>query len=248
MLLSARQQAIQERDERILGAARDLFLERDYFGVTMDHIAARSECPKGTMYQHFRCKEDIIVALATEANRTRGAMMRRGLAFPGCTRERVLAMGEGVALFTRGHTGQSRLLHMATGPIREKAAPVRVASLVDAEHEAIDLLRGLIREAVAVGELRLQDDDGVEELAFGTWALVEGAFVIIENSAVSLLGINNPFHRLWRLFNVLADGYDWRPLFEELDWEESLSRVRRSIFPEEAQAVYGEGAWYGDGM
>ena len=246
--LSPKQREIIERDTLILEVARDMLLERGYFGLTMDRLAEASNCPKGTMYQRFGCKEDIILALAMQSLEHRSAMMARAGAFEGKTRERVLAFGEAVALFARLHPDESRILHIATGPIREKASMERVMALREKEHEMVGMLHSLLQEAVAKGELVLDREGAtIEEMAFGIWALVEGSFTLIESGVPeNTLGIRDPFTRMFRAFNVLADGYGWHPLFHERDWEDLLARVRRTIFPEEAQAVYGPGQWYGD--
>jgi len=245
---SPKQREILQRDTRILEAAREMLLERGYFGLTMDRLAAASNFPKGTLYQRFGCKEDIILALALRSLEQRSAMMARAAVFRGMTRERVLALGEAVALFARLYPDESRILHTATGPIREKASIERVTALRDKEHEAVGMLHALLEEAVAKGELLLgRDGATTEEMAFGIWALADGSFTLIESGVPThSLGIEDPFTRMSRAFNVLADGYGWHPLFHERDWDEMLAEVRRTIFPEEAQAVYGAGNWYGD--
>ena len=62
--LSRKQREIQEREALILEVAREMLLERGYLGVTMDRIAQAIEYSKGTVYQHFSSKEDVLVALA----------------------------------------------------------------------------------------------------------------------------------------------------------------------------------------
>ena len=85
-------------------------------------------------------------------------------------------------------------------------------------------------------------------MAFALWALVDGSYTLIWTGIPhDLLGMPNPFQQVWWTCNLLADGYGWQPLFAEWDWEETLARVRRTIFPDEAQEVYGQGYWYGDG-
>lgn len=241
------QTGIRQREKAILSAARSVLLERGYFGLTMDRVATVSECPKGTMYQHFGCKEDLLVGLAVEYAGARLEMMERAAAQACQSRERVVALGESVGLFTRLHPEDSRILHMATGPIREKASPQRLNELVQIENREVRLLYDILEDAVREGSLVPRHDHVFAEMAFGIWALVDGAFTLIEsNSPRQVLGIDSPFSNLFRVFGILADGYGWRPLFAELDWEESLARTRRSVFPVEAQQLYGEGNWYGD--
>jgi len=246
--VSPKQRELIERDALILEVAREMLLERGYFGLTMDRLAHSSNCPKGTMYQRFGCKEDVILALALQSLESRSAMVERAATFDGKTRERVLALGEAVALFERLHPDESRILHTATGPIREKASIERVAALREEEHAAVGMLCTLLQEAVDKKELLLDREGAtVEEMTYATWALVEGSLTLIESGVPkNTLGIEDPFTRMFRAFNVLADGYGWHPLFHEWDWEETLARVRKTVFPEEAQAVYGAGIWYGD--
>lgn len=245
--LSPRQREIRERERLILDVAREMLIERGYYGLTMDRIAEQAECPKGTMYQRFGCKEDIVMALACQCLENRLAMMRRGVAFEGRARERLMAMGEAVGLYTRLHPGDSRILHIATGPIREKASPERLAAMIQVENDSVALLEGVLRDAIAEGDLDLHGEATVEEIVLGLWSLVDGSYVLIESGIPeTILGIHDPFHRMWRAVNRFADGYGWRPLFSEWDYEETMARIRQAVFPDEGQELYGKGVWYGD--
>lgn len=54
------------RDARaryILDAAQELLIEKGYRDASMDEIAARAGIAKGTLYQHFPRKEDLVLAL-----------------------------------------------------------------------------------------------------------------------------------------------------------------------------------------
>ncbi|MBN2310931.1 MAG: TetR/AcrR family transcriptional regulator [Candidatus Hydrogenedentes bacterium] len=245
--LSLRRREKLERESGILRVARELLLESGYFRLTMDRIAELSECPKGTIYQSFASKEDIILALACRSAEKRHTFMRRALEFRGRARERTVAMGESFSLFSRLNLEDSRILHTATGPIREKASRLRNSALARIESETVDTLLVLLKEAVDAGDLPLDDGTTIEEVAFGVWALVEGGFTVIESDLPHhAFGIRNPFTNVFRVFNALADGYGWRPLFAEQDWEHTLAEVRRTVFPVEAQQLYGEGNWHGD--
>lgn len=47
----------------ILDVAEELFAEKGYHETSMDEIAARAGVAKGTLYQHFPSKQDLVVAL-----------------------------------------------------------------------------------------------------------------------------------------------------------------------------------------
>lgn len=245
-VLSPKQREIQQREILILGAARQMLLDDGYYGLTMDRVADASTCPKGTMYQHFRCKEDIILTLARQAMDRRMALIQRGAAYPGRSRERMGGVGEGMALFMRLTPGDGRVIRVATGTTREKASPDRVAAVVEAELATAEFIAGILRDAVADGDLVPRDETTVVEVTFALLSLVDGAYSLIEGGVPrNLLGMLDPAYDLWRVYNLLADAYGWRPLFAEHDWEETLADIRRTVFPEEAQRLYGEGAWYG---
>jgi len=248
-VLTPKQRAIRERDARILSAGRSILLEHGYFGLTMDRVAKETRCPKGTLYHRFSCKEDIIIALATDCLRRRNHMMVRGAAFRGRPRERLTGVAEGVGLFTRLNPDDSRIIHMAIGPLQEKVSPERLSLLTQFERETIEIVQRILVDSIAAGDLVLPQGTILGEIVLGAWGMVDGAFSLIEgNVPQRAFGIHNPYHTVWRAFNRYADGYGWRPLFHELDFEEVLAKVRREVFPVEAQALYGDGAWYGDGL
>lgn len=59
----------EEREQLILQAAEELFLERGYYETSIDEIAARVGIAKGTVYLHFPSKEDLAIALFEKGTR-----------------------------------------------------------------------------------------------------------------------------------------------------------------------------------
>lgn len=53
----------QKRAELILEVAEEVLMEKGYHDASMDEIAARTGVAKGTLYQHFPAKEDLVFAL-----------------------------------------------------------------------------------------------------------------------------------------------------------------------------------------
>ncbi len=60
-------QQFDERDRAIRDAARRLLLERGLHGFSMDDVAEAIAYSKGTVYQHYDSKEDVLVASCAEA-------------------------------------------------------------------------------------------------------------------------------------------------------------------------------------
>src|SRR4051812_19578692 len=63
---SRRKKEKEDRKERILSAAREVFFEEGIHRATVDAIASRAEVAKGTVYLYFATKETIVAHLLLE--------------------------------------------------------------------------------------------------------------------------------------------------------------------------------------
>ena len=99
--LTRKQREIQAREGRILEVARSMIVEQGYHGLSMDRIAGALEYSKGTIYQHFTCKEEILLAIVNQTMEKRQATFRRAATFRGRPRERMTAIGFAAELFFR---------------------------------------------------------------------------------------------------------------------------------------------------
>lgn len=61
--ISLKEQQRQERERLILDYAEKALLERGYYAMSMDDIAAGVGIAKGTLYLHFSKKEDLVYTL-----------------------------------------------------------------------------------------------------------------------------------------------------------------------------------------
>ena len=79
----------QERAELILETAASILSDKGYHDTSMDEIAAQVGVAKGTLYQHFASKEDLVLALfAREIERTQ-QMVDQTMNDPGSAREKL---------------------------------------------------------------------------------------------------------------------------------------------------------------
>ncbi len=67
--LPRRERKKLETRDRILSAGLAAFAERGIDGCTIDEIALAADVGKGTVYNYFRTKEDIVVAFLTDVER-----------------------------------------------------------------------------------------------------------------------------------------------------------------------------------
>jgi AcrR family transcriptional regulator len=81
--LSRQQLRTQETQARLLNAAEEVFVRDGYEAAQLDEIAATAGRSKGSVYTHFRSKEDLFLALFE--HRTRSYIERFVTALRECT-------------------------------------------------------------------------------------------------------------------------------------------------------------------
>jgi AcrR family transcriptional regulator len=239
--LTRKQREIQHRESQILDLARDMLLEHGYHGLSMDRIAESLEYSKGTIYQHFSCKEEILLALANEALDARVQLFRRAAAFRGRPRERMAAVGLAAELFARlypHHLHVEQVVRLSS--VWEKTSEKRRHLMRTCETQCMATLSGIVRDAVAVGDLALPASVEPEAVVFGLWSMNYGAQSIAASSdTLAEIGIADPHQSLRDNCNHLLDGFGWSPLTSELDYDACRTRICREVFPREAGFLGG---------
>jgi AcrR family transcriptional regulator len=233
--LTRKQREIRDREARILELARDMLLEQGYHGLSMDRIAEELEYSKGTIYQHFSSKEEVLVALANQALEQRLNLFRRAAEFRGRSRERLYAIGLAGQLFVRlypHHFSVEQVIRLSS--VWEKASKKRRDHLRACETHCVGVVSGVIRDALASGDLNLPAGIVPEYLVFGLWSISFGAYSIATTSTtLTEIGIADPFEALSWNYAVLLDGCGWRPLSTEFDYRASLESIGREVFSAE---------------
>lgn len=83
--------SVSEGQERVFGAARPLFVEHGYKGVSMQQIADAAGIHKATLYHHFRDKDDLFAAVIYQEMRQMRTDMARVVAEQDTPAERLSA-------------------------------------------------------------------------------------------------------------------------------------------------------------
>ena len=234
--VTRKQREIQEREAQILEVARRDLVERGYHGLRMDRIAGSVQYSKGTIYNHFSCKEEIIIALVIQTMEKRAEMFQKAAAFSGLSRERMAAIGVASDRFVQlfpDHFNVEQVIRSAS--IWEKTSEKRRAVMRACEHRCVGIVAGVVTAGVASGDLTLPPGVTPEQMVFGLWSQSLGAYSIIATSdALSELGIQHPFETLRRNLDSLLDGWGWKPLFQDHDYEATRKRVLTEVFGDAA--------------
>lgn len=237
--LTRKQREIQEREARILSVVRRRLREGGYLNLSMDAVAAELEYSKGTIYNHFPCKEEIIIALAIETMTVRSEMFDRASRQPGRPRIRMTGIGVAAELFVRNHPEHfqvEQLIRCAS--IWEKTSERRRDAMEHCESRCMGIVGGLVRDAIAQQDLTLPEQLSPEDLVFGLWSQTFGAYSIITTSpGLTSHGIANPFLTVRHNLNMILDGYGWQPLTRDYDYLSLFQTMLSEVFPEESRDV-----------
>ncbi len=239
--LSPKQCEIREREGRLLEVARELIIARGYHGLTMARIATRLGVAKATVYQHFSCKEEVIMALASHSVDLQRELVERAAAFQGNPRERMFAVGEATQLFATLHPDDARIFQLMNAEvITQKAAEVSLLRLRASAWQTASAVNGIIRDAIAQGDLQLKESGAIESLTYMFWEMGESAKAAMWSwMPPGELGIANPFDAMFHCGQIIGDAYGWRPLSSDWDYQSTRRRVRREVFPSECRKAYG---------
>ena len=231
---------LEEREANILAVARESLIASGYRGLNMDAIASELDYSKGTIYNHFNCKEEIIIALAIETMEKRWEMFQRAAAYSGLPRERIAAVGVAAELFVRlypSHFEVEQLIRATS--IWEKTSETRRQTMFACESRCMGLLAGVVRDGISQGHLSLPDDFQPEDLVFGLWSQTFGAYSIIATSDdLSMLGVGDPYSAVRINLNRMLDGYHWSPLSSDYNYVELAERLKGEIFPQECEHAF----------
>lgn len=231
--LSPKKLEIQEREQKILTVARSVVVREGYQALSMERIADAVEYSRGTIYNHFSCKEDIVIALAEKGAAKRVDMFRAAASYQDNSRFRMLAICYAAERFVSEFPDFflfEQIFNLES--VREKTSPERNQLILTCEIQCMEIVTGIVRDAMAHGDLTLPAEITPERLVFGLWALTTGAYgLAFTSQSLSQIGIDNPFTIVRSHVSHLLDGYGWSPLSSTHNLTKVFSKIEKSIGP-----------------
>lgn len=232
--VSRKQREIIRRDQQILDAASGILRREGFQALNMERIARAIEYARGTVYQHYPNKEEIVAALCLRNMQVLTELFDRALQYQGNSRERMLAVMLAYELYWRLHPEDLDDFQIVKSEaIRSKLSEDSRQTINRMEHYAIDCIAAVVREALQAGDLQL-DHTSPEELVFGLWAMAFGA-ISLHSSDIPLseLGIANPMAVARTHAGKLLDGYNWQPTSGNWDYASTTDRILKTQFAPE---------------
>ena len=233
--LTPKKQKIAEREQKILHLARQMVLDGGYHGLGLDSVAVALSVSRGTIYNHFKCKEEIILALLVETMDKRRAMFQRAAAYQERPRIRLAAIGVAAELFVRLYPDHFRVEQIVkSDSIWGKTTEERRTLVKTCQMQCVGIVAGIVRDGMAQGHVTLPDNMTPEAVVFGLWSMTEGAYSIIATSdSMAELGIAEPFPAIRNNIHQMLDGYGWTPLSKDEDLNCAMEKVITDVFADE---------------
>ncbi len=241
--LSRKEQNFIQREQELIYLALDILRENGLSGLTMDKLTAHSDYSKGTIYNHFSCKEDVLSAIGISCLVELDQLFSRAMAFQGNTRERLIAVHFSYMLHARLKPEQFMcVLSCKTAAVAEKASKQHRQLSINKENKLLESLNNLVIEAKKNTELDFKKlnlgDDAVNAVTFSIWSMSFGSLSLLMNAVDSpLIKKMNRQDVLLNNINITLDGLNWRPLSSQWNYNEIISRIKNEIFAEEVQAL-----------
>jgi len=162
--LERRQRERVQTRQKILDAARRMFVQRGYEATTMRAIAAKIGYTPTAIYHHFEDKEALVAELSTLDFRA-FAQALQDIGAVADPVERLRRTGRAYVAFGVANPMHYQFLFMTRRP---KESPNRTAQR-DPGEDAYGFLRQTCADAIAAGRLRpeFSDADEVAQMAWG---------------------------------------------------------------------------------
>ena len=171
-VLERRERERTELREKILDAARELFITDGYEGVSMRKVAEKIEYSPTAIYVYFQDKEDLFHELCHEDFARLAEVFQRAAQISDPL-ARLKQIGRTYAEFGRDYPNHYKLMFMTPHPPQDLDKRDQEIK-GNPESDAYAFLRLTMQEAIATGRLRpeLTDADLVSQTL---WAAIHGA-------------------------------------------------------------------------
>ncbi len=232
--LSRKQREIERRTLEILRVSRPILLQEGFQALSMDRVASQMEYAKGTIYNHFPNKEEIVVALAVQAMELRLELFKRGASVEGPSRVRLMGIGAACEFFTKSCMDDFLVEQwVRNNNIWDKTSEQRQALIRECEGHCMGIASSVVADGIQRGELIIPPPLSPQEFVFGFWALVFGSQLLTHSSpSLASIVILDPFNSIRVHSMTLLNGFDWQPLMSWETYQSTMEQLVETLTPQ----------------
>lgn len=237
VITEKRQAAREAREARLLELAERIMQRDGFSGLTMDKLVSACDYSKGTVYNHFNSKEDLLCALCIKGMRLTLDLFQQAAEFEGNSREKILAIHFAYHLHALAcPTLFLCVLTSQTPAVREKADPQRLALQQALDTEMTQHCDAMFEMARRAGDVPASQQ--VQSMTFASWAMAFGSNALM-TLAAEVQGVQRMAGSEVLLTNVnlLMDGMQWQPLSRDFDYAATWHRIGETLFAAEIRQL-----------
>jgi AcrR family transcriptional regulator len=195
----------QERENRdllILDVASTLLVEGGLQSLTMQAIANNTDYSKGTIYQHYGCKEDVITQLVIISSQRLVSLIEKALLNGLSLRHKIALVSTVFFLNAQSQPEVSRLVGLVkSAGFRAKVSTKYAEKLAGNESIMLQYILSMFGSGSGFSEQKILD------AAFGWWSMQWGVMDIMSNGwDMDKLGYKEPEQCFFRSLHLYLDG------------------------------------------
>ena len=213
----------QLRQQLILDTAKNILSQEGLSRLTMERIATDIEYSKGTVYNHFSSKEDIIAALGVRCMNNLLDLFIRAASYPA------------PSLYAQLNPIELQNMQMIKSQtIRLKASAGMQAEVLHLEKKITKIVIDIVSDGIASAELPNEDSTTIDGIVLGLWSMGYGTN-LLSTSGIPFKQIDmcDPLDVMWDNSQRLLDSYHWQPLSNQFDITEKYLEICHRLFNEE---------------
>lgn len=235
---SRKQREIADRHNLFLSIARKLMHEQGFHQLSMDLVAEQAEYSKGTLYQHFSCKEEILIQICNHTISGLLSLGQRAASYPGTHRERLLAFAVAHELWLELEPGDIYMMqNVHTDGVLDKASEQSLEKHNKLQNVILQLVTNLIQEAINDGDLPAGHLNAAE-LVYGFWSMTYGG-QLLRSYQIPLkeMGVLDPGSTITTLLQAMLDGLGWQPFMSAEATSNLVHQLRTEYFKADIETL-----------
>lgn len=236
--------ALKEREKRILDVAINLVRHLGIENLTMDKVVAQVPFSKGTVYKHFTGKEDLLLAISNHAMEVLSDLFNRAHEFDGCSRERMLLLNFSYLIYAILYPELFQSVICAKSQsVIGKSSEERLNEHDRLEMKLLTSIHGIVEDGLKDKSLVLPEYMSIQQLCFANWSMSYGAITLLSGEVESCSGRTNLIveRELLNHSNLLFDGMGWQPLTNDRKNCTELTIALQRVFAEELVLIKEKG-------
>jgi len=233
--MTRKQRELFDREQLILDTAKIILNTEGFANLSMERIAAEVEYSKGTIYNHFKSKEEVITGISCRCISNLIELFSRAKNHTGSNRERIAAVGIAQSLYAQLNPVEFQNLPLIKSQaIREKISEEKSNELLQLEQSITSIVKEIVMDALNDGDIPANESFVPDGIVFGLWSMGYGTDLLhLSGIPFEQLGMLQPLDMMWVNSNKLLDSYNWKPLSTEFDINNMREKLTKELFPDE---------------